>query len=84
MDNCRKYLENLCAYVDGEAQDSVCEEIERHLKDCPDCVIMVDTLRKTVKLCREGQEEPLPGDLKARMQAVIDKKWKEKFGKDKG
>ena len=45
---------------------------------------MVDTLRKTVKLCREGREEPLPGDLKARMEAVLEQKWKEKFGKEEG
>ena len=40
MDNCREYLENLCSYVDGEADDSICKEIEKHLSDCPDCRIM--------------------------------------------
>ena len=83
MDNCREYLEDLCSYVDGEADDSVCKEIEKHLADCQDCKIMIDTLRQTVKLCREGKEEPLPEGLKATMKAVIEKKWKEKFGKDK-
>ena len=83
MDNCREYLENLCAYVDGEADDSICREIEKHLADCPDCRVMVDTLRQTVKLCREGSEEPMPDDLKARMEEMLAKKWKEKFGEDK-
>ncbi|MCK4549503.1 MAG: zf-HC2 domain-containing protein [Candidatus Krumholzibacteria bacterium] len=82
MDNCREYLENLCSYVDGEADDSICREIEKHLSDCPDCRIMVDTLRKTVKLCRDGKEEPLPEELKARMKAILEQKWKEKFGEN--
>jgi anti-sigma factor RsiW len=80
MDNCREYLENLCAYVDGEADASICREIEKHLEGCPDCRIMVDTLRQTVRLCREGKEEHLPEALKARMEDILNRKWKEKFG----
>jgi anti-sigma factor RsiW len=78
--NCREYLENLCSYVDGEADEALCAEIEKHLADCPDCRIMVDTLRQTVKLCREGEEHPLPEDLKAKMHRILAEKWKEKFG----
>jgi RNA polymerase sigma-70 factor (ECF subfamily) len=82
MHDCREYLENLCAFVDGEADDSVCREIEKHLADCPDCRIMVDTLRQTVRLCREGKEEHMPEALKARMEEMLARKWKEKFGED--
>jgi len=81
MKDCREYLENLCAYVDGEAGSDVCREVERHLEDCPDCRIMVDTLKKTIVLCREGEKTELPVDLAARLDGALRKKWEEKFGK---
>lgn len=80
MKHCREYLEKLCAYVDGEADEKACAEIEKHLKECENCRIMVDTLRKTVFLCRDGESEPIPIELGDRLKVVLDRKWREKFG----
>jgi anti-sigma factor RsiW len=48
--DCRHLLGELSAYLDGEATTEVCAEIERHLADCDDCRVVIDTLRKTVSL----------------------------------
>ncbi|MBN1885160.1 MAG: zf-HC2 domain-containing protein [Candidatus Krumholzibacteriota bacterium] len=84
MKHCRDYLEKLCAYVDGEADDAACKEIETHLKDCEGCRVMVDTLRKTVFLCREGDTEPIPIALGDKLKLLLDRKWREKFGDGDG
>ena len=47
---CRHLLGSLSDYVDGEACADLCAEIERHLENCENCRIMVDSLRKTVLL----------------------------------
>ena len=82
MKNCREYIQNICDYVDGEADESICRELEKHLKDCSDCRIMVDTLKKTIALCREGEEHPLPDELRAKLEGILDTKWREKFRSD--
>ena len=80
MKECREYLENLCASVDGEASSEVCREVEKHLEDCPDCRIMVDTLKKTIVLCREGKKIEIPVELASMLAGALKKQWEEKFG----
>ena len=47
---CQELLGQVSDYVDGELEDALCAEIEAHLADCPDCRVMVDTLRRTISL----------------------------------
>jgi anti-sigma factor RsiW len=47
---CRSLLGSLSNYVDGTLGEELCEEIERHVTECQNCRIVVDTLRKTISL----------------------------------
>lgn len=47
---CKQLLGSLSEYIDGELQAELCAQIEAHLKDCDNCRIVVNTLRKTVEL----------------------------------
>ena len=69
---CRNLLGSLSLYLDGEAEASLCAEIERHMVDCENCRVVVNTLRKTVELYREHGHTPLPGDAKRRLYAALD------------
>ena len=82
MKDCTDYIQNLCSYVDGEADDSICMEIEKHLRDCPECRVMVDTLKKTITLCKEGEKKHFPDELRAKLEAALEKKWEERFGNE--
>lgn len=70
-EHCSDMLGCLSDYLDGELDPSVCEEIERHMAECGNCRIMVDTLRKTIILYREHGHEPVPDDAKERLYAVL-------------
>ncbi len=70
-DNCQHLLADLSDYIDGEAADSVCAEIERHLADCADCRAVVDTLRKTIYLYRQLPQPTLPESARARLIAAF-------------
>lgn len=65
--NCKYLLGSLSDYVDGEAQESICREIERHLSDCDNCRVVVDTLRKTVSLYHATSEIELPTEVRSRL-----------------
>lgn len=64
---CRDLLGELSLYIDGEAEQSLCDEIEAHMAECENCRILVDTLRKTVTLYRALPAEPLPDDVEERL-----------------
>jgi len=68
---CQHLLGQLSDYVDGELGQAMCEEIERHLADCPNCRVVVDTLGKTVALYRMQGQSPVPGDVEERLCKVL-------------
>jgi len=64
---CPQLLANLSDYLDGEAAEELCAEIERHLADCEDCRIVVDTLRKTIWLYRTLPPPSPPESVRLRL-----------------
>ncbi len=82
MKDCSTYISNLCDYIDGDLDPELCKQIETHLGECPDCKVMLDTLRQTVKICREdGRCEELPEELSRRINVRLRERWQQKFGK---
>ena len=78
---CPDYISNLNDFLDGEIDPELCEEIELHLGQCKNCKLMVDSMRQTVKLCREGTEEKLPPQLEKKLNNILRERWNKKFGK---
>jgi anti-sigma factor RsiW len=69
---CRKLLKDLSDYVDGELDEALCVEIERHMDECDNCRVVVDTLRKTVLLYHSLPPRPMPVDVEARLFRRLD------------
>lgn len=66
--HCHHLIETISDYVDGELAPELCEELERHLSDCENCRIVVNTLRKTIELYRvPSPEDALPDDIRQRL-----------------
>jgi predicted anti-sigma-YlaC factor YlaD len=68
---CREMLGSLSEYLDGELESQLCAEIERHISECGNCRVVVDTLRKTVTLYRDHGHEEVPQDARERLYAVL-------------
>ncbi len=69
---CRLLLRELSAYLDGEAEESLCREIEQHMTECENCRVVVDTLARTIKLYRISGHAHLPPDARQRLYAALD------------
>ncbi len=69
--HCRDLLGHLSDYLDGDAETSLCAEIERHLATCPDCQVVVDTLAKTISLYRDLPPAVPPPDASAASLARV-------------
>jgi anti-sigma factor (TIGR02949 family) len=68
---CRELLSQLSEYIDGELEEALCARLEAHLAVCPDCQLMVDTVRKTIVLYRSQASTELPSDVKSRLFRVL-------------
>jgi predicted anti-sigma-YlaC factor YlaD len=55
--------------VDGELGTELCREIEKHIAECEDCRIVVDTTRKTIDLVHVSNypQTGLPDDVRDRL-----------------
>ena len=67
--NCKSLLGSLSDYVDGELGTELCREIEKHIAECEDCRIVVDTTRKTIDLVHVSNypQTGLPDDVRDRL-----------------
>ena len=67
-ENCRHLLNSLSDYVDETLGEELCDEIDRHLEDCDNCRIVVDSLRKTIYLYRvTAPQASVPDDVRTRL-----------------
>ena len=73
---CREVIRELSEYLDGELDPTLAEELRRHLDDCEDCGIVVDTTRKTIEMYCNREPAPLPADVKQRLQRALEQKLK--------
>jgi anti-sigma factor RsiW len=65
-------LGQLSDYIDGELEAALCAELEAHLAECPNCRVMVDTVRKTITLYRSQAPTDLPVEVQERLFKVLE------------
>lgn len=68
-EKCQQLVSEICEYVEGTLDSQLCTDLEKHLSECPDCTIVVNTLRKTIELYHQTAKatEPLPEDVRERL-----------------
>jgi len=65
---CRHLLNSLSEFVDGELEEKLCAEIERHMQECENCRIVIDSLEKTVYLYQTvSRQEAVPDEVRERL-----------------
>ena len=62
--NCRELLELLSEYIEGELPPELRGEIECHVEECPQCKLVIDTLKLTIKLYNCLEPCTLPEKIK--------------------
>jgi len=61
---CKAMFAELSNYLDERLDDSLCEELERHLNSCKPCQAFLSSLQATIERCRTSPAE-CPTDKKA-------------------
>ena len=75
---CEELLMQLNEYVDGTVDPAICEEFEKHMAGCDPCQVVVDNIRKTITLYRNGQPYELPVEFRTKLHAMLRERWQKK------
>jgi hypothetical protein len=76
--NCEELLAAMNEYVDGQVDSAVCQEFQRHLAGCNPCQVVVDNIRQTITLCKDGQAYEIPAPCREKLHQMLKHKWREK------
>lgn len=69
--NCKNVVRELSSYLNGELDTRVMADLERHLNNCEDCRLVVDTTKKTVQIFCNSEPVPLPADTRERLHKAL-------------
>jgi RNA polymerase sigma-70 factor (ECF subfamily) len=56
-ERCKAMFAELSNYLDEQLDDSLCEELEKHLDACQPCKVFLATLEETIEDCRKSPAE---------------------------
>jgi anti-sigma factor RsiW len=64
-------LEYLSDYLDELLSSELTEELERHLADCPSCVVYLSTYRRTRELVGDTMRVPMPEEMRVILREFV-------------
>ena len=68
---CKDFLKELTDYLDGVIDSRTRSELEEHLLWCPNCHVICDTTKQTIRIYKDAQPYELPESLRTRLQKAI-------------
>ncbi len=71
---CKQFLEELSDYLDENADPEVRARLEKHISECPNCFVICDTTKKTIRVYKGMDPYPIPNDVESRLMAALEKK----------
>ncbi len=69
--HCLEMFQKLSEYIDGELDHVTCAEIELHAENCVACFSCLETLKRTVAICKNAKEKPVPREFSRRLKEII-------------
>jgi len=68
---CKEMFAELSNYLDDELDDSLCEELEKHMDGCEPCKAFLSSLEKSIQLCRIVPNESPDPRVAARLRREL-------------
>jgi RNA polymerase sigma-70 factor (ECF subfamily) len=68
---CKEMFAELSNYLDDELDDSLCEELEKHMDGCEPCKAFLSSLEKSIQQCRVAPNESPDPRIAARLRREL-------------
>ena len=74
MLTCKDFLHELSEYLDETIDAELRAKLERHITECPNCWVIADTTRKTIKIYKGMEPYAIPPEVESRLMSALEKK----------
>jgi len=71
---CKDFLSELSEYLDESLDAEVRSKLEQHMTECPNCWVIADTTRKTIRIYKGMDPYPIPADVESRLMKALERK----------
>jgi RNA polymerase sigma-70 factor, ECF subfamily len=78
---CKEMFAELSNYLDDELDDSLCEELEKHMDGCEPCKAFLSSLEKSIQQCRMATDESPDPRVAARLRRELMAEYQELMSK---
>jgi hypothetical protein len=72
--SCKDFLFELNDYLDETVDPATKAHWQQHVDECPNCYVLVDTTKKTLRVYKGMESKELPDDVRSRLWAALEKK----------
>ncbi|MBS1877684.1 MAG: zf-HC2 domain-containing protein [Acidobacteria bacterium] len=76
MLTCKEFLQELNEFLDETADQELRERLMTHVSECPNCFVIFDTTRKTLRVYKGLEAQEIPDDVHKRLMELIAKRCK--------
>lgn len=82
MLSCKDFLRELSDFLDDAVDPKLKEDLQVHLKNCPNCWVVADTTKKTVEIFHgtAAEPKPVPEGIRSRVMAALQRKIAQRRG----
>lgn len=74
MITCKDFLRELSDYLDETVDPTTRAELENHISECPNCWVICDTTKKTIKVYKGMEPQALPEPVHERIMDAVRKR----------
>ena len=60
--------------MDGTLDQEIREKLQKHVSECPNCWVVLDTSQRTIKIYKGLEPQTIPSDIHSRLMAALNKK----------
>jgi len=71
---CKDFLKELSDYLDEAVDAEIRAKLEQHILECPNCWVIMDTTKKTIRIYKGMEPHPIPADVESRLMKALEKK----------
>jgi anti-sigma factor (TIGR02949 family) len=71
---CKEFLQELNEFLDETADQELRARLHAHVTECPNCFVIFDTTRKTLRVYKGVEPQQIPEDVHERLMAALAKR----------
>jgi anti-sigma factor RsiW len=71
---CKDFLNELTDFLDENIDTELRAKLEKHITECPNCWVIADTTRKTIRIYKGMDPYPIPSEIEDRLMKALEKK----------